>query len=85
MLKLAAAIKQMRELRETNLPDESERLSIILKKIAEIRRRLKPHNRLEESEVYLWGEMLLNSSELTSLNERMQKELDNPPPRFDEL
>jgi hypothetical protein len=32
MLKPAAAIKQMRELRENNLPDESGRLSIIRKK-----------------------------------------------------
>ncbi|HEX8396770.1 MAG TPA: hypothetical protein VF644_05055 [Pyrinomonadaceae bacterium] len=46
MLKLTA-IKQMRELRENNLPDESE--------------RLKPHNKLEEFEVYLWVEMLFNS------------------------
>ena len=66
-----AAIKQMRELRENNLPDESE--------------RLKPRNKLEESEVYLWVEMLLNSSELANLNERMQKEFDNLPPRFDDL
>jgi hypothetical protein len=39
MLKPAAAIQQMRESRENNLPDESE--------------RLKPRNKLEEFEVYL--------------------------------
>jgi hypothetical protein len=55
------------------------------KKIAEIRRRLKPPNKPEESEVYLWVEMPLNSSELANLNELIQKELDNLPPRFDDL
>jgi hypothetical protein len=70
MLKLAAVIKQMRELRENNLPDESELLSIIRKKNAEIRRRLEPHNKLEESEVYLWENNLVTSAGIRGIGTR---------------
>lgn len=81
MRELISVIKQMRGLRENN-QDASNRLLSVRETIAAVSRRLDAHNELEESEVYGWVDTLLSPSECAALNERMQKEINNLPPRF---
>ena len=85
MHELAAAIKQMRSLRENNQANNQDKLSLVREKITAVSRRLKKHNELEESEVYKWADALLSDAERAALNEKMQKELGNLPPRFGSL
>ncbi|HSK71996.1 MAG TPA: hypothetical protein VK892_09900 [Pyrinomonadaceae bacterium] len=85
MHELAFAIKQMREMRKKDIQNISKQLSEVHQKVIAVSRRLEAHNELEESEVYRWADTLLNSAERAALNEKMQKELDNLPPRFDNL
>jgi hemerythrin-like domain-containing protein len=82
MGELAGAIKQMRDLREKDNKDSANRLLTVRETITVIKGRLETHNEREETDVYGWAERLLNQSELADLNGRMQKELDNLPPRF---
>ena len=81
MHELISAIKEMRDLRAKNR-DASKRLSQVRETITAVNRRLETHNELEESEVYQWIETLLDTPERAALNERMQREIDNLPPRF---
>ena len=83
MRELSAAIKQIRKLQEINQAEISPQLLSVREKIFDIRSRLKVHNEMEESEVYLWIDTLLDSAERADLNERMRKELENLPPRLD--
>ncbi len=78
---LISAIKQMRGLREDNR-DAPSRLPQVRETVAAVSRRLDAHNELEESEVYRWIDTLLNAPERVDLNAKMQKEIDNLPPRF---
>ena len=82
MRELATAVKLMREIDKSNNQDFSKELSIVHEKVSAVSQKLKEHNELEESKVYRWADTLLNLSERTILNEKMQKELDNLPPRF---
>lgn len=82
MRELATAVKLMREIVQTESQDFSKELSTIHEKVSAVSQELKEHNELEESKVYGWAEKLLNESELKILNEKMQKELNNLPPRF---
>jgi len=82
MRELAGAIKQMRDLRQKNYEDSANRLLTVSETIIAVKGRLETHNEREETDVYRWAERLLNQSELADLNGRMQKELDNSPPRF---
>ena len=81
---LISAIKQIRGLRENNR-NASSHILTARETIIAVSRRLETHNELEESEVYQWADILLNPSERAALNERMQKEIDNLPPRFGKL
>jgi hypothetical protein len=85
MRELAAAVNQMRELGENADRRAEQTLSLVSQIINEVSRRLEVHNRLEEAEVYQWAGAIFDSSELASLNEKMQKELTNLPPRFGNL
>lgn len=82
MRELVSAIKQMRDLRENNQTDESSRFLIVRERIIAVSRRLEAHNELEESQVYPWADTMLEPVERIDLNGKMQKELDNLPPRF---
>lgn len=82
MRELLSAIKQLRKLRENSQANTSSRLLSVREIIAELACRLETHNELEESEVYIWGDTLLNDAERANLSEKMRKELDNLPPRF---
>jgi len=84
MRELISAIKQIRGLRENNR-NASNHILTARETIIAVSRRLETHNELEESEVYQWADILLNPSERAALNERMQKEIDNLPPRFGKL
>ncbi|HXG83950.1 MAG TPA: hemerythrin domain-containing protein [Pyrinomonadaceae bacterium] len=81
MRELISVIKQIRVLCE-NKEKLSNGLFRVRKTISAVSHRLKAHNELEESEVYRWVDTLLSPSERAALNERMQKEIDNLPPRF---
>ena len=82
MRELAGAIKQLRDLRGKNHTDPVNRLLSVRETIIAVERRLETHNAREETDVYRWAELLLDGSEQTDLNERMQKEIENLPLRF---
>jgi hypothetical protein len=51
-------------------------------RLSAIRKRLETHNHIEEKEVYVWPSLLFDGSTLANLNQSLQKELKNLPPRF---
>jgi len=83
MHQLALAVAIMREL--LTLPHQfvdPEGLNNIKKIILEVEERLLKHNDLEESQVYHWATILLNSEEQATLASQISTELCNRPPRF---
>ncbi len=83
MRELSAMIKLLREWRENKtIADFSKQLAGVREKIISVKRRLETHNDMEETEVYLWTNQLLSFPERVALNERMQFEINNLPPRF---
>ena len=85
MRELSGAIKQLRGLHE-NRQTESEiagQISSVRETIAAVSRRLEKHNEREESGIYEWADWLLSEPERAALNERVKKEIENLPPRFD--
>jgi hypothetical protein len=83
MRELGDAVKQVFEMRD-NRADNGDDLSSLRERFLILRGRLKLHNEVEESLVYLWGEDL-SPTELPLLSSKIQKELENLPPRFREL
>jgi hemerythrin superfamily protein len=51
-------------------------------KIQAIRERLVLHNRLEETQIYVWTDNFLSEEEQTDLNRKIAGELAKLPPRF---
>lgn len=83
MRELLAIIKLLREWRENEaVTDFSKQIAGVREKIVSVKRRLEKHNETEETEVYLWTDRLLSLPERAALNERMQMEITNLPPRF---
>lgn len=82
MRQLVFAIKQMRDLRQNISTDSANRLLIVRETIDALNRRLKTHNEREETEVYQWAQTLLGQPVRAELNTKMQKEIENLPPRF---
>jgi hemerythrin HHE cation binding domain-containing protein len=82
MRELAAAVKQAGQLRTSTEAVASAELSKVREQVMGVSQRLESHNQLEESQAYQWSELLLEPAERAALNERMQKELGNLPPRF---
>lgn len=82
MRELTEAIKQMREMRETDSHDAPQRFSAVREKIAAVSRRLEAHNQAEESEVYQWVKTLFDPVRQAKLSAGMQKEIGNLPSRF---
>lgn len=78
MRELAAAMKLLRTLAR----DEKESLVEARAHVLAVRERLVAHNRTEEGQVYRWAETLLTPAERRVLTTRMQRELENLPPRF---
>jgi hemerythrin-like domain-containing protein len=81
MRELGEAVKQMFEMRENNWQDETAKIRALREKIAALCERLKKHNELEESGIYLWAE-IFTPAEMATLQSKIQKELENLPPRF---
>lgn len=82
MSELAAAIIQLRQLRESTNQDRSSLAQNVREKVVAVQERLKAHNELEESDVYPLAKVLLTPAECSALNEKMQRELTNVPARF---
>lgn len=81
MRELGAAVKELFDMRENALGEQTKRLASLREKIEAVYRRLEQHNEEEEKGVYQWAETL-NSSEIQSLNAKIRHELTNLPPRF---
>ncbi len=81
MRELGAGVKQMTELRGSGWRDARAQLDDLREKIDALSERLERHNELEESDVYLWAEALPPEAAAV-LRAKIQKELDNLPPRF---
>lgn len=82
MTELTVAMKQLRKLRRGDRKDAAPVLAEVREQMTRLRRRFHTHNALEESEAYHWAGAFLDDSEQTALKERLQRELDNLPPRF---
>lgn len=83
MCELAAAVKELRALRDEQNDDEAAVLRKVQARILAVSRRLEVHNQIEESEVYQWAGVLLEPPEQVALNEKIQCELKNVPARFE--
>jgi hypothetical protein len=73
MMKKARAILAGQGVKE--FEDFRQRLTVI-------RNRLETHNLLEEKQVYKWPSLLFDEKTVDELNERLQHELENLPPRL---
>ncbi len=83
MHELLGAMQSMRQLlTKTESHDASEGLEEVRAKVVAVGELLAAHNDLEESQVYLWAARLLDTAELAALEVKLQKELENMPPRF---
>jgi len=83
MRELGQAVKQIRDLKKSDQVANPSKLVEVREKLSGVLRRLEAHNELEESEVYRWAETLLDPAERAELENRMEKELENLPPRFE--
>lgn len=83
MTEIFAALKTLRT--PPASADQSaavETIQAAREKITTVKERLQQHNEYEEIHVYRWAERLLSPAALAALNDAMQKELANLPPRF---
>lgn len=83
MHQLALAVAIMREL--LTLSEQltaPEGLNNVEKIILEVEERLVKHNELEETQIYRWATILLNSEEQVKLANQITTELRQHPPRF---
>ncbi len=80
MRELGGAVKQVFDMKN-NSGEKEKDFSPMREMFVELRHRLEIHNEVEESLVYLWGEQL-DQADLPILSSKIQKELQNLPPRF---
>ncbi len=83
MHQLALAVEITREL--LTLPEQvvvPEGLNNVRKIVLEVEQRLVNHNQLEESQIYHWVTILLNSQEQEKLLKQITSELRKHPARF---
>jgi hypothetical protein len=83
MRELATAVKELRSLRDQPDQYQTSILRMVLERISAVSRRLELHNELEESQVYRWAGVLLEAPEQARLNQEIECELENLPPRFE--
>lgn len=81
MRELGAAVKEVFEMRQNIAQNTAKKISQLREKFTELRRRLQIHNALEESYAYRWAETF-NPAEIDVLEPKIQRELENLPPRF---
>ena len=53
--------------------------------VVRVESRLQTHNQLEEEQVYTWVDALLGEAERSALTASMSHELENVPPRFNQI
>lgn len=83
MHELAKAINLMRALKTTSdVGAIEESLREVRRIVLSVKTRLSAHNLLEENQVYGWIDVLLDEAELSALNARVRRELENLPSRF---
>ena len=83
MHELALAVEIMREL--LTLPQQfiaPEGLNNVERIVLEVEERLVKHNDLEETQIYRWATILLNSEEQAKLATQITTELQKRPSRF---
>ena len=83
MRELAAAVKELRALRDEEHNDPAAVFRKVQARIVAVSRRLEVHNEVEESQVYPWAGVLLDRSEQLALGKKIQRELVNLPARFE--
>lgn len=82
MHELARAIATMRDLTASNEQDVALALKEVHARIRAVEERLAIHNKIEESELYLWTATLLSEKEQAELATLLQNELGKLPNRF---
>lgn len=83
MRELSQAVSITRSLiTSTDRQAAEQQLPEVRAKVAAVEVRLAKHNRAEEEGIYLWTSSLLSETEQTALAARVQRELENMPPRF---
>ena len=86
MRELAVAVNAMRKDEAVSDPVLiREMLRRVQRLIVTVTTRLHSHNQLEEEKVYAWVNALLEKRECKALAHRMRQELENIPPRFNQL
>lgn len=80
MGELAVSIKAMREV----VGSQRSALEVkgLRQRLATIAKRLEVHNRLEETQTYVWPSLLFDQQTVGRLFDRLQSELENIPPRI---
>lgn len=83
MHQLALAIEIVRErLRSSERLIDSEELKNLRRIVSEVQERVVKHNVLEETQIYRWVTILLNSEEQAKLANQVTTQLRKHPPRF---
>lgn len=80
MGELAVSIQAKREVVGSQL--SALEVNGLRKRLATIARRLEVHNRLEETQTYVWPSLLFDHQTVGRLFDRLQSELENIPPRI---
>lgn len=83
MHELARAVEITRQLATTSEPAVlSNGLAEVKNALLQVEQRLVKHNEVEESQIYRWATLLLNSVDQEKLIERITMELRKHPARF---
>jgi hypothetical protein len=82
MHQLALAVEIMRELLTLPRQFVAEGVNNVKKILLDVEERLVRHNELEETQIYRWATILLNSEEQAKLANQITTELLKHPPRF---
>ena len=83
MKQLAAAVDTARSLLNASPPRAiREELNTIKEIVWRVEQRLADHNEVEESHIYRLAGIVLSPDEQAELAQRIDKELENRPPRF---
>ena len=86
MRELATVVNTMRKHRTVSDPVvTSGLLREVRRCVVSVETRLQKHNQLEEEQVYTWVDALLGEAERSALTASMSHELENVPPRFNQI
>jgi hypothetical protein len=86
MHELAGAMKLLRAMRtDSDARNNPPQFEDLRARVTAVNNRLTAHNQLEEEDVYRWADALLAPTSRADLVLRVQEELENIPPRFDDV